>query len=39
MAALDTELQVKPMQYIIERGSQLANASFGDIEWHGLQGR
>ncbi len=32
VAALDTELRVKPMQYIIERGSQLENASFDDMK-------
>jgi type III restriction enzyme len=30
--ALDTELRVKPMQYIIERGTQLDNASFDDMK-------
>lgn len=30
--ALDIELRVKPMQYIIERGSQLENASFDDMK-------
>lgn len=32
VAALDAELRVKPMQYIIERGSQLENASFDDMK-------
>lgn len=32
VAALDTELRVKPMQYIIERGAQLENASFDDMK-------
>lgn len=29
---LDKELRVKPMQYIIERGTQLENASFDDMK-------
>nr|WP_240356849.1 hypothetical protein [Pseudomonas sp. 15A4] len=32
VAALDAELRVKPMQYIIERGSQMENASFDDMK-------
>lgn len=32
VAALDAELRVKPMQYIIERGTQLENASFDDMK-------
>jgi type III restriction enzyme len=32
VVALDTELRVKPMQYIIERGTQLDNASFDDMK-------
>lgn len=32
IAWLDTELRVKPMQYIIERGSQVENASFDDMK-------
>jgi type III restriction enzyme len=32
VAALNTELRVKPMQYIIERGSQLESASFDDMK-------
>jgi len=32
VAALDNELRVKPMQYIIERGSQLENAGFDDMK-------
>ena len=32
VVALDTELRVKPMQYIIERGTQLENASFDDMK-------
>lgn len=32
VAALDAELRVKPMQYIIERGSQLENTSFDDMK-------
>ncbi len=32
VAALDVELKVKPMQYIIERGTQLDNASFDDMK-------
>jgi type III restriction enzyme len=29
--ALDADLRVKPMQYIIERGAQLENASFDEM--------
>ncbi|MCO8166756.1 DEAD/DEAH box helicase family protein [Pseudomonas sp. 21LCFQ02] len=32
VGALDAELRVKPMQYIIERGTQLENASFDDMK-------
>ncbi|MCQ4254563.1 type III restriction-modification system endonuclease [Stutzerimonas stutzeri] len=32
VAALDAELRVKPMQYIIERGTQLESASFDDMK-------
>ncbi len=32
VAELDAELRVKPMQYIIERGTQLENASFDEIK-------
>ncbi len=32
VAWLDKELRVKPMQYIIERGTQLENASFDDMK-------
>ena len=32
VAWLDTELRVKPMQYIIERGTQVDNASFDDMK-------
>jgi type III restriction enzyme len=32
VGALDAELRVKPMQYIIERGTQLGNASFDDMK-------
>lgn len=32
VAALDAELRIKPMQYIIERGTQLENASFDDMK-------
>lgn len=32
VAALDAELRVKPMQYVIERGTQLENASFDDMK-------
>ena len=32
VAALDTELRVKPMQYVIERGAQVEGASFDDIK-------
>jgi len=31
VGALDAELRVKPMQYIIERGTQLENASFDEM--------
>ncbi|WP_313484802.1 type III restriction-modification system endonuclease [Stutzerimonas kunmingensis] len=32
VAALDAELRVKPMQYVIERGAQMENASFNDMK-------
>lgn len=32
VTALDAGLRVKPMQYIIERGAQLENASFDDMK-------
>ncbi len=32
VAALDKELRVKPMQYVIERGEQLQAATYDDIE-------
>ncbi len=32
VAALDKELRVKPMQYVIERGAQVDGASFDDLK-------
>jgi len=32
VAALDAELRVKPMQYVIERGAQVATTSFDDLK-------
>lgn len=32
VAALDEELRVKPMQYVIERGAQVDDASFDDMK-------
>jgi len=32
VAALDVSLRVKPMQYVIERGTQLATTSFDDLK-------
>lgn len=32
VATLDTELRVKPMQYVIERGAQVEDASFDDLK-------
>ncbi len=32
VATLDKELRVKPMQYVIERGAQLENASLDDLK-------
>lgn len=32
VGTLDAELRVKPMQYVIERGAQLENASFDDMK-------
>jgi type III restriction enzyme len=32
VAALDAELRVKPMQYVIERGAQVASASSDDLK-------